>query len=161
MAALIVVVVLVLFALFVAARTVRIIPQAKAGVVARLGRYGRPRSPGPTHVVPLVRRGRPRAHRRAQGGRCRQGHARRGSALGAFERAQQRVEKFPVGQAAWTRLARPGGGKVGGAERGGQLAGEDRRGPRPAPTAARSEARAVPKWGQGWGRKGRPDGACG
>ena len=37
MAGLIVVVVLVLFVLFVAARTVRIIPQARAGVVERLG----------------------------------------------------------------------------------------------------------------------------
>ena len=37
---------LVLFALFVAARTVRIIPQAKAGVVERLGRYSRTLSPG-------------------------------------------------------------------------------------------------------------------
>ena len=30
-----------LFVLFVAARTVRIIPQARAGVVERLGRYSR------------------------------------------------------------------------------------------------------------------------
>jgi regulator of protease activity HflC (stomatin/prohibitin superfamily) len=38
MVALIVVVVVVLFALVVAARTVRVIPQARAGVVERLGR---------------------------------------------------------------------------------------------------------------------------
>ena len=41
MAELIVVAVLVAFALFVAAKTVRIIPQARAGVVERLGRYSR------------------------------------------------------------------------------------------------------------------------
>jgi regulator of protease activity HflC (stomatin/prohibitin superfamily) len=58
-AALIVVAVLVVFALFVAARTVRIIPQAKAGVVERLGRYSRTLSPGLTIVVPFIDKVRP------------------------------------------------------------------------------------------------------
>ena len=46
MAGLIVIVVLALFALFVAAMTVKIIPQARAGVVERLGRYQRTLDPG-------------------------------------------------------------------------------------------------------------------
>jgi regulator of protease activity HflC (stomatin/prohibitin superfamily) len=59
MAGLIVAVVLVLFALFVAARTVRVIPQARAGVVERLGRYSRTLQPGLTIVVPFIDRVRP------------------------------------------------------------------------------------------------------
>ena len=59
MAAAIVAIVLVLFALYVAARTVRIIPQAKAGVVERLGRYSRTLSPGLTIVVPFIDKVRP------------------------------------------------------------------------------------------------------
>ncbi|MDQ3849318.1 MAG: SPFH/Band 7/PHB domain protein [Actinomycetota bacterium] len=59
MAALIVLVVVGLFALFLAARTVRIIPQARAGVVERLGRYQRTLSPGLAVVVPFVDRVRP------------------------------------------------------------------------------------------------------
>src|SRR6476469_2378156 len=59
MAGLIVGVVLVLFALYVAARTVRIIPQAKAGVVERLGRYSRTLTPGMTIVVPFIDKVRP------------------------------------------------------------------------------------------------------
>jgi len=51
--------VLALFALLVAARTVRIIPQARAGVVERLGRYQRTLSPGLAVVVPFVDRVRP------------------------------------------------------------------------------------------------------
>ena len=50
MAALIVAGVLVLFAIFLAARTIRIIPQARAGVVERLGRYSRTLQPGLTTV---------------------------------------------------------------------------------------------------------------
>ena len=46
MAGLIVIGVLVLFALFLAAKTIRIIPQARAGVVERLGRYNRTLTPG-------------------------------------------------------------------------------------------------------------------
>ena len=56
MAALIVAVVLVLFAIFVAAKTIRIIPQARAGVVERFGRYSRTLQPGLTIVVPFVDR---------------------------------------------------------------------------------------------------------
>src|SRR5215210_6595509 len=59
MAALIVAGVLILFALFVAARTVRIIPQARAGVVERLGRFNRTLTPGLAIVVPFVDRVRP------------------------------------------------------------------------------------------------------
>src|SRR3569832_1538385 len=59
MAGLIVVVVLVVFALFLAARTVRVIPQARAGVVERWGRYSRPLAPGLNVVVPFIDRVRP------------------------------------------------------------------------------------------------------
>src|SRR5215213_1500418 len=59
MTALIVAAVLILFALFVAARTVRIIPQARAGVVERLGRYHRTLTPGLAVVIPFVDRVKP------------------------------------------------------------------------------------------------------
>src|SRR5215217_6600049 len=59
MAALIVAAVLILFALFVAARTIRIIPQARAGVVERLGRYHRTLTPGLAIVIPFVDRVKP------------------------------------------------------------------------------------------------------
>src|SRR5919198_45993 len=59
MVGLIVAVVLILFALFVAAKTIRIIPQARAGVVERLGRYSRTLTPGMTIVVPFIDRVRP------------------------------------------------------------------------------------------------------
>jgi regulator of protease activity HflC (stomatin/prohibitin superfamily) len=59
MTGLVVAVVLVLFALFVAARTVRIIPQARAGVVERLGRYSRTLTPGLTIIVPFIDRVKP------------------------------------------------------------------------------------------------------
>src|SRR5829696_8421541 len=59
MAALIVAAVLVLFAIFLAAKTIRIIPQARAGVVERLGRYHRTLSPGLSIVIPIVDRVRP------------------------------------------------------------------------------------------------------
>ncbi|HEY3020043.1 MAG TPA: SPFH domain-containing protein [Solirubrobacteraceae bacterium] len=59
MAALIVFGVLALFLLFVAAKTIRIIPQARAGVVERLGRYNRTLNPGLTIVVPFVDRVKP------------------------------------------------------------------------------------------------------
>jgi regulator of protease activity HflC (stomatin/prohibitin superfamily) len=59
MAGLIVAVVLVLFALFLASRTVRVIPQARAGVVERWGRYSRTLVPGLNIVVPFVDRVRP------------------------------------------------------------------------------------------------------
>src|SRR3954469_1638869 len=59
MAALIVVAVVAVFLLFVASRTIRIIPQARAGVVERLGRYNRTLEPGLTIVVPFVDRVKP------------------------------------------------------------------------------------------------------
>src|SRR5213075_3114787 len=42
--------------LFTLARTIRIIPQARAGVVERLGRYSRTLTPGLTIVVPFIDR---------------------------------------------------------------------------------------------------------
>lgn len=59
MAGLIVLVVVGLFVIFVAARTVRIVPQARAGVVERLGRYSRTLSPGLAIIVPFIDRLRP------------------------------------------------------------------------------------------------------
>src|SRR5919205_1547397 len=59
MAALIVLLVVALFVLFALARTVRIIPQARAGVVERLGRYSRTLDAGLTIVVPFIDRLRP------------------------------------------------------------------------------------------------------
>ena len=56
MAALIVLAVVVLFVLVTLARTIRIIPQARAGVVERLGRYSRTLNPGLAIVVPFVDR---------------------------------------------------------------------------------------------------------
>jgi regulator of protease activity HflC (stomatin/prohibitin superfamily) len=58
-AGLIVAAVIIIFALIVAAKTIRIIPQAKAGVVERLGRYNRTLEPGLTIVVPFIDRVRP------------------------------------------------------------------------------------------------------
>src|SRR3954462_11863707 len=55
----IVALVFILFALFVAAKTIRIIPQARAGVVERFGRYSRTLNPGLTIVVPFVDRVKP------------------------------------------------------------------------------------------------------
>ncbi len=58
-AGLIVVAFLIFFAIFVAWKTVRVIPQARAGVVERLGRYQRTLGPGLTIVVPFVDKVRP------------------------------------------------------------------------------------------------------
>src|SRR5215467_13147166 len=65
-AGLIVLVVLAAFVLFVFARTVRIIPQAKAGVVERLGRYSRTLTPGLTIVVPFIDKVKPLVDLREQ-----------------------------------------------------------------------------------------------
>ena len=59
MAALIVLAVIALFVLLVLAKTVRVIPQARAGVVERLGRYSRTLTPGLTIVIPFIDRVRP------------------------------------------------------------------------------------------------------
>src|SRR5207237_7201751 len=57
--ALIVLAVVAIFVLIVLGRTIRIIPQARAGVVERLGRYSRTLDAGLTIVVPFVDRLRP------------------------------------------------------------------------------------------------------
>ena len=59
MAAAIVVVVVVLAALIAVARTVRIVPQARAGIVERLGRYSRTLNPGLAILVPFIDRLKP------------------------------------------------------------------------------------------------------
>src|SRR2546430_8453176 len=66
MAALIVIAVVVVFALIVAARTIRVIPQARAGVVERLGRYSRTLEPGLTIVTPFIDRVKPLVDLREQ-----------------------------------------------------------------------------------------------
>lgn len=58
-AGVIVVIVIAVFVIITAARTVRIVPQARAGVVERLGRYSRTLSPGLAIVVPFVDRVKP------------------------------------------------------------------------------------------------------
>src|ERR687886_74951 len=58
-AGLIVLIVVVALVLLVLARTVRIIPQARAGIVERLGRYHRTAGAGLTLIVPFVDRMRP------------------------------------------------------------------------------------------------------
>jgi regulator of protease activity HflC (stomatin/prohibitin superfamily) len=56
---LIVVAVVAVVVLTVLARTVRIVPQARAGVIERLGRYNRTLEPGLAIVVPFIDRLRP------------------------------------------------------------------------------------------------------
>jgi regulator of protease activity HflC (stomatin/prohibitin superfamily) len=58
-AGLIVLAVLVLFVLILLARTLRVIPQARAGVVERLGRYSRTLTPGLAIVIPFIDRVKP------------------------------------------------------------------------------------------------------
>jgi regulator of protease activity HflC (stomatin/prohibitin superfamily) len=65
-AGLIVLIVIAIFVLIVAMRTVRIIPQARAGVVERLGRYSRTLTPGLTIVVPFIDRVKPLVDLREQ-----------------------------------------------------------------------------------------------
>jgi regulator of protease activity HflC (stomatin/prohibitin superfamily) len=57
--ALIVLLVVAFLVLVVLARTIRIVPQARAGVIERLGRYSRTLNPGLAIVVPFVDRLRP------------------------------------------------------------------------------------------------------
>jgi regulator of protease activity HflC (stomatin/prohibitin superfamily) len=64
--ALIVVIVLVVVALFIAARAIRIVPQARAAVLERLGRYHRTLEPGLTIITPFVDRVRPMIDLREQ-----------------------------------------------------------------------------------------------
>jgi regulator of protease activity HflC (stomatin/prohibitin superfamily) len=51
--------VVVIFLIILFARTVRIVPQARAGIVERLGRYSRTLNPGMTVLVPFVDRLKP------------------------------------------------------------------------------------------------------
>src|SRR5919197_228118 len=53
-AGLIALIVLALFVFIVAAAGVRIVPQARAGIVERLGRYSRTLDPGLTLIVPFI-----------------------------------------------------------------------------------------------------------
>src|SRR5881398_3488614 len=59
MVAVIVIIIVAVIVLVTLARTIRIVPQARAGVVERLGRYSRTLSPGLAMVVPFVDRVRP------------------------------------------------------------------------------------------------------
>ena len=59
MVTLIVIAVVAVLVLVVLARTIRIVPQARAGVIERLGRYHRTLNPGLAIVVPFVDRLRP------------------------------------------------------------------------------------------------------
>jgi regulator of protease activity HflC (stomatin/prohibitin superfamily) len=59
MAGAIVAVVVVVFLVILSARTVRIIPQARAGIVERFGRYDRTQTPGLTILVPFMDRLKP------------------------------------------------------------------------------------------------------
>jgi regulator of protease activity HflC (stomatin/prohibitin superfamily) len=58
-AGLIVLIVLALFVFITAAAGVRIVPQARAGIVERLGRYSRTLEPGLTLIVPYIDRVKP------------------------------------------------------------------------------------------------------
>jgi regulator of protease activity HflC (stomatin/prohibitin superfamily) len=58
-AGIVILVVLALFVFIVAAAGVRIVPQARAGVVERLGRYSRTLDPGLTLIVPFIDRVKP------------------------------------------------------------------------------------------------------
>jgi regulator of protease activity HflC (stomatin/prohibitin superfamily) len=64
--ALIVIGILAVVVLVTLAKTVRVIPQARAGVVERFGRYSRTLNPGLAIVVPFVDRVRPLADLREQ-----------------------------------------------------------------------------------------------
>src|SRR6202051_4103110 len=66
MAILIVLAVVLLFAVFTAARTIKIIPQARAGVVERLGRYHRTLAPGLAVLSPFIDRVKPLVDLREQ-----------------------------------------------------------------------------------------------
>ena len=59
MVAVVVVLIVAVIVLLTLARTVRIVPQARARVVERLGRYSRTLTPGLTMVVPFIDRVRP------------------------------------------------------------------------------------------------------
>src|SRR5438046_3953450 len=56
MVALITIIIVAVIVIITLARTIRIVPQAQAGVVERFGRYSRTLTPGLTIVVPFVDR---------------------------------------------------------------------------------------------------------
>src|SRR5881227_4487319 len=66
MVAVIVIIIVAVIVLVTLARTIRIVPQARAGVVERLGRYSRTLTPGLAMVVPFVDRVRPLVDLREQ-----------------------------------------------------------------------------------------------
>src|SRR5438270_14024845 len=66
MAGAIVAIVVAVFLLIMFARTVRIIPQARAGIVERLGRYNRTLNPGLAILVPFMDRLKPMIDLREQ-----------------------------------------------------------------------------------------------
>jgi regulator of protease activity HflC (stomatin/prohibitin superfamily) len=66
MAGLIVLIVVGVFILIVLARTIRIVPQARAGIIERLGRYQRTLDPGLALLVPFVDRLKPLVDLREQ-----------------------------------------------------------------------------------------------
>src|SRR5213596_706815 len=59
MVGLIIIAVVAVLVLVTLARTIRIVPQARAGIIERLGRYQRTLSPGLTIVVPFIDRVKP------------------------------------------------------------------------------------------------------
>src|SRR5665648_696298 len=59
MAGAIVAIVLVVFLVALFAKTVRVVPQARAGIVERFGRYHRTLNPGLTVLMPFVDRLKP------------------------------------------------------------------------------------------------------
>src|SRR3954453_6129375 len=66
MVAVIVIIIVALIVFVTLARTIRVIPQARAAVVERLGRYSRTLSPGLALVVPFIDRIRPMIDLREQ-----------------------------------------------------------------------------------------------
>src|SRR5256886_15390541 len=68
MVGLVVILIVAVIVLLTLARTVRIIPQARARVVERLGRYHRTLNPGLTLIVPFIDRLRRVIDLREQGG---------------------------------------------------------------------------------------------
>lgn len=62
----VIVILLVVFAIVVIGKSIRIVPQARAGVVERLGRYSRTLQPGLNFVVPFIDRVRPLIDMREQ-----------------------------------------------------------------------------------------------
>ena len=59
-------IIVAVFVIIVLARSIRIVPQARAAVVERLGRYTRTATPGPTLLIPFIDRMRPMLDLREQ-----------------------------------------------------------------------------------------------